>query len=125
MSIYDIANRLARALKKSQKYEDYKQIRKKIMADEKKREMLKDYQQQQMKLQSKQLSGQELSAEEKERFENLREIIELNADVKKYLEAEYQMSILLNDIQNILFSDLEMGIHDDSESNINKEKHPE
>ncbi len=115
MSVYDIANRLARALKKSDQYEGYKQIRKKIMTDERKKEMLQDYQQQQMKLQSKQLSGEELTAEEKEKFENLREIIELNSDVKKYLESEYQISILLNDIQNIIFSDLEIGIYTDSE----------
>ncbi len=125
MSVYDIANRLARALKKSEKYKDYKQIREKIMDDEKKLEMLKDYQQQQMKLQSKQLSGQELSVEEKERFENLREIIELNADIKKYLEAEYQISILLNDIQKIIFSDLDIGIQSNNKNELKKKEHPE
>ncbi len=123
MSVYDVANRLARAVKKSQQYKDYKQIREKILANEKTLAMIKDYQQEQIKLQSKQLSGQELSEEERERFENLREIIELNSDIKKYLESEYQISVLLNDIQNIIFSDLDIGIHGGDEDN--KEKHPE
>ena len=113
MSMYDLAHKLAKEIKESDQYREYQKIRKKVMEDETTRDMLKDYQQQQMKLQSKQLSGEELTEEDKEEFERLQNIIELNTDVKKYLEAEQRISVLLNDMQKILFSDLELGVFDD------------
>lgn len=115
MSVYDLANRLAKQIKKSDEYKDYQQIRAKIIKNEKSLEMLKDYQQEQLKVQTQQLSGEELSEEDKQKLENLREIIELNPEVKKYLDAEYRVSVMLNDLQRILFSDLEIGIFDDKE----------
>ena len=59
------------------------------------------------------MSGEELTSEEKDKLENLRELIELNSDIKKYLQAEYRVNILLNDIQNIIFGDLELGIENE------------
>lgn len=117
MAIYDLAHRLARQLKKSEEYKIYTKARKKIMEDDKAKEMLQNFQREQFKLQSKQMAGQELSEEEKEKFQKLREIINLNQNVKKYLEAEQRISTLLNDIQQILFSDLEIGIEYDNEKN--------
>ena len=46
------------------------------------------------------------------------EIVNLNKDIKKYLEAEYRISAMLNDIQEILFGDLQLGFG-------KEEKHPE
>ncbi|MFW5986198.1 MAG: YlbF family regulator, partial [Halanaerobiales bacterium] len=113
MSVYSTAHKLAREIKNSDEYSDYREIREKIMDDEKSREMLEDYQQEQMRVQSKKMSGKELTEEDKEKLENLREIIEINSDIKNYLEAEYRVSVLLNDLQEILFSDLELGIQDE------------
>ncbi len=122
MSLYDMANRLARKLKESDEYSSYQQARRKVMDNERTLEMLQDYQTQRMKLQTKQLSGEELSEDEKQKLENLKEIIDLNADIKKYLDAEYRVSILLDDIQRILFSDLEIGIFTEERD---EEKHPD
>lgn len=114
MAVYDLAHRLAKRLKESEEYKSYLEIRKKIMKNEKSKEMLQDFQKEQFKLQSKQMTGQELSDEEKEKFKNLSEIINLNQDVKKYMEAEQRISIMLNDLQRILFSELEIGIPEDN-----------
>jgi len=113
MSVYDIANRLSKSVKESEEYKNYLEIRKKIIANEKTKEMLMDFQKEQIKLQAKQMSGEELTSEEKDKLENLRELIELNSDIKKYLQAEYRVNILLNDIQNIIFGDLELGIENE------------
>ncbi|MFW6035353.1 MAG: YlbF family regulator [Halothermotrichaceae bacterium] len=119
MSVYDNAHRLKANLLKSDEYTEYQEIRKKILDDENTKEMLLDYQQMQIKLQTKQMSGQELTDEDKEKLENLRKIIELNNNIKKYLQAEYRMSIMLNDIQKIIFEDLEMGISKDEDNGEN------
>lgn len=117
MSVYDLANRLAKQLKNSDEYEDYLEKKKKVTKNEKTKEMLLDFQQEQMKLQAKQLSGEDLTEEEQEKLENLRELVDLNQDIKKYLQAEYRVNILLNDIQKIIFGDLELGIEEEEEEN--------
>lgn len=122
MSVYSTAHKLAREIKNSDEYSEYKEVRTKIMDDEKSKEMLRDYQKEQMKVQSKKMSGEELTEEDKEKLENLRNIIEINSDIKNYLEAEYRVSVLLNDLQEILFSDLELGIEDQNNKREGKEE---
>lgn len=46
------------------------------------------------------------------------ELVNLNKDIKKYLEVEYRISVMLNDIQEIVFGDLNLGFG-------KEEKHPE
>jgi cell fate (sporulation/competence/biofilm development) regulator YlbF (YheA/YmcA/DUF963 family) len=115
MSMYDLAHRLVKEIKQSDQYQRYLELREKIMEDESTRDMLKNYQQQQIKLQSKQLSGEELTDEEKEELQNLQDIIELNSEVKEYLEAEQRMNVLLNDMQKIIFSDLKLGLFEEED----------
>lgn len=117
MSVYDLANRIAKQIKKSDEYKKYLEKREKVVSNEKTKEMLLDFQQEQMKLQAKQLSGEELNDEEKEKLENLRELVELNSNIKEYLQAEYQINIMLNDIQKIVFGDLNLGIKPEKENN--------
>src|SRR6056297_2253573 len=121
MSVYDLANRLAKQIKNSDEYEDYLEKKKKVMQNEKTKEMLIDFQQEQMKLQAKQLSGEDLTEEEQEKLENLRDLVDINNDIKKYLQAEYRVNILLNDIQNIIFGDLELGIEEEEQNNKEEE----
>jgi cell fate (sporulation/competence/biofilm development) regulator YlbF (YheA/YmcA/DUF963 family) len=117
MSVYDLANRIAKQIKKSDEYKEYLEKRDKVVNNEKTKEMLLDFQQEQMKLQAKQLSGEELNNEEKEKLENLRELVELNSNVKEYLQAEYKINVMLNDIQKIVFGDLNLGIEPEKENN--------
>ncbi|MGM0409754.1 MAG: YlbF family regulator [Bacillota bacterium] len=111
MSTYDKAHKLAKELKESDEYTEYKEKRKAVLNDENAKNMLLDYQKKEQKLQTKHISGEELSEEEKEDFENLRNLIQMNDKIKGYLEAEQRLSVMLNDIQKILFGDLEFGIN--------------
>jgi len=115
MSVYDLANNLAKELKESEEYKKYLKKRKKVLSNEKTKEMLLDFQEEQMKLQAKKMSGEDLSEEDTEKLEELRELIDLNSDIKEYLQAEYRVNILLNDIQKIVFGDLELGIEDENQ----------
>ncbi|SDG91722.1 YlbF family regulator [Halanaerobium congolense] len=110
MSVQDTARRLQRKLKNSDEYQNYLELRKKVMAKEGSKKMLRDYQNLMMEMQTKKMSGEELSEEDKEKLQNLQNFIEINNNVKKYLEAEYSLSKMINDIQKIIFSDIEVGI---------------
>ena len=110
MSVHDTARRLQRQLKNSDQYQNYLELRKKVMAKEGSKKMLRDYQNLMMEMQTKRMSGEELSEEDKEKLQNLQNFIEINNNVKKYLEAEYALSQTIQDIQKIIFSDIEVGI---------------
>lgn len=110
MSVHDTARRLKRKLENSDEYQNYLELRKKVMAKEGSKKMLLDYQNLMMEMQSKRMSGEELSQEDKEKLQNLQNFIEINNNVKKYLEAEYAVSQMINDIQKTIFSDIEVGI---------------
>ncbi|PUU91345.1 MULTISPECIES: YlbF family regulator [Halanaerobium] len=119
MSVHDTARRLQRKLKNSDQYQNYLELRKKVMAKEGSKKMLRDYQNLMMEMQTKRMSGEELSEEDKEKLQNLQNFIEINNNVKKYLEAEYALSQTIQDIQKIIFSDIEVGI---PEEELNSEK---
>ncbi|RCW54178.1 YlbF family regulator [Halanaerobium sp. ST460_2HS_T2] len=119
MSVHDTARRLQRKLKNSDEYQNYLELRKKVMAKEGSKKMLLDYQNLMMEMQSKRMSGEELSEDDKERLQNLQNFIEINNNVKKYLEAEYALSKTIQDIQKIIFSDIEVGI---SEAELKSEQ---
>jgi len=113
MSVQDTARRLKRKLENSDQYQNYLELRKKVMAKEGSKKMLLDYQNLMMEMQTKRMSGEELSQEDKEKLQNLQNFIEINNNVKKYLEAEYALSQTIQDIQKIIFSDIEVGISED------------
>lgn len=119
MSVHDTARRLQRKLKNSDQYQNYLELRKKVMAKEGSKKMLLDYQNLMMEMQTKRMSGEELSEEDKEKLQKLQNFIEINNNVKKYLEAEYALSQTIQDIQKIIFSDIEVGI---SEEELKSEK---
>jgi cell fate (sporulation/competence/biofilm development) regulator YlbF (YheA/YmcA/DUF963 family) len=110
MSVHDTARRLQRKLKNSDEYQKYQELREKVMEKEGSKKMLLDYQNLMMEMQSKRMSGEELSQEDKEKLQNLQNFIEINNNVKKYLEAEYALSQTIQDIQKIIFSDIQVGI---------------
>ncbi|ACL69071.1 YlbF family regulator [Halothermothrix orenii] len=116
MALYDLAHQLAREIKNSDEYTRYKELKDKIMSNEATKSMLLDFQKQQINIQSKQINGQTITDEEKEKFENIKELINLNSDIKEYLDAEYRMGVLFNDIQKILFGGLEIGITENEKS---------
>ncbi|MFW6001010.1 MAG: YlbF family regulator [Halanaerobium sp.] len=121
MSVYNTARRLEKKLKDSDQYQKYQELRKKIQDNSGSKKMLIDYQNLMMEMQTKRMSGEELNEEDKEKLQNLQNLIEINNNVKKYLEAEYQLSQMINDLQKIIFSDLEIGIIED-ENEMKKKK---
>jgi len=121
MSVEATAQRLKKKLENSDEYQNYLELRKKVMAKEGSKKTLLDYQNLMMEMQTKRMSGEELSEEDKERLQNLQNFIEINNNVKKYLEAEYNVSKMINDVQKTIFSDIEVGIPEEELKNEENE----
>lgn len=107
MNVYDYAHALAKAIKQSPEFRDYKKSQEKLENDKSAKEMLTDFRKRQWELQQQKMSGVEVAPEQEKRLAQSMEIINLNQVVKDYLETEYRFSIMLADIQKIIASPFE------------------
>ena len=122
MSVYGTAHKLARAIKDSEEYQNFQEARKKIKEDSTRIELLQDFQQQIIKVRSKEMRGEEVSDEEKQRLNELQNLIEMNQPVKKFLQAQSRLSTMINDIEEILFGDLELRLLDEEKEEAEGDK---
>ena len=73
-----------------------------LKADESAKNMLIDFRNEQIKMQEQKLQGIEVARESEEKLLKLSEVVNLNTLVKGYLEAEYKILRMLDDIQKII-----------------------
>ncbi len=115
MAVYDLAHKLGEQLKKSEEYQEYQNYRQELLKDEETKKMVDDYQNISFRVNSAKAWGQEVKEEDQKKLEKLEELVQLNIRARKYLEAETRMSIILQDIQKIIFEDLELGLFQEKE----------
>ncbi|MBM4235153.1 MAG: YlbF family regulator [Firmicutes bacterium] len=102
MNPYDAAHTLAKALRESNEFKELKEAQINLKGDRSALNMLTDFRKQQFELQKQQLSGLEVADEQKEKIQKLFEVISLNTLVKNYMQAEYRVAVLLQDIQKTI-----------------------
>ncbi len=102
MNPYDAAHNLARALRESSEFKEMKEAQSAVKTDPSAKEMLLDFRKEQFNMHKQQLSGVEVSQEQKDKLEKLYEVINMNTLLKRLLTAEYKVSVLLEDIQKII-----------------------
>ena len=102
MSVYDIAHQLAQAVSESEEYRLFVEAKEKIMADESNYKMIRDFQNKQWEIQQTQAYGGEVSTEKLQELESLYSLLSLNLKARDYLEAEFRVSRMINDVQTIL-----------------------
>lgn len=110
MSVYNLSHRLAKAIKDSDEYKDFQEARGKIKEKEKSIEILKEYQNLAWKLNYFESQDKEVPEKDQNRFKELQNLVQMNDYVKKYLEARGRFNTMVNDIEDILFGDLEIGL---------------
>ena len=102
MNVYDHAHALAKSIRKSSQYTEFKNASKKLQEDETARKMLNDFRQTQMEHQKRKMENDTVSQEEEEKMQKLSELVNLNLTVKNYLEKEYQLAVMIRDVQKII-----------------------
>jgi cell fate (sporulation/competence/biofilm development) regulator YlbF (YheA/YmcA/DUF963 family) len=109
MAVYDKAYELANDLKQSSEYQQYIQVKREVDAEPMTKKMLLDFMKKQFELQSIQLRGEQVSADEMEKFKKLAELIQMNRTAVRYIEAEQRIAVLIQDVQRILIEGMEIG----------------
>lgn len=109
MAVYDKAYELAQDLKQSSEYQQYMQVKKDVDAEPMTRKMLIDFMKKQFEIQSRQMTGEQISADELDKFKKLAELVQMNRTAIRYIEAEQRIAVLMQDVQRILMEGLEIG----------------
>ncbi len=112
MNPYDAAHNLAKALRESPEFKEMKEAQEAVKTDSSAKEMLLDFRKEQFSMHKKQLTGEEISTEQKDKLEKLFDVVSMNTLIKRLLDAEYKVSIMLQDIQKII-SEANSEIYDE------------
>ena len=102
MNVYDQAHGLAQAIKASEEFKQYDELKKKVSANKELSDMLKDFQKKQFELQAKQMMGEEISAEAMAQAQSLYGIMAGDPLCAQYLQAEMRFSLMMKDVYEIL-----------------------
>lgn len=99
--IYEGARALARSLKESEEYSQYKAAREEAFENETTKSLLKQYHQMQLQAQASMLSGSK-NEELMQQMQRVGELLQMNPKASAYLTAEYRLSKILGDVYKIL-----------------------
>lgn len=107
-NVYDQAHLLARSIKASPEYADFKLASARLEGEKSSLAVFKDFRRRQFELQSRLMRGEDVDSAEQERFAKLSDIVSSHAVISTFLQAEYSLSRLLGDIQKIIAEAIEV-----------------
>lgn len=102
MPANDVAHELARTLKESDEFKQFLKSKEKVMSDANNHKMIRDFQLKQWEIREAQMLETEVSEEKQQELERLYSLVSLNPTAREYLEAEFEVSRMVNDIQRII-----------------------
>lgn len=101
-NVYDLAHELARSLKETDQYKDFKKYQEQIDANESLKKMIDDFNKQNLEVQAALMSGQEPDAQLMEKVQQVYGIVMQDPTCAQYLNAQIAFSQVINDISQIL-----------------------
>ena len=102
MGANDLARELARTLKESDEFKHFLKSKEKVMSDANNHKMIREFQLKQWEIREAQMLEAEVSEEKQQELERLYSLVSLNLTAREYLEAEFEVSRMVNDIQKII-----------------------
>ncbi len=102
MNPYDKVHELVRAIKESKEVKEYLALKEELYADVKNKEMIKDFREKQVEVQSLLMQGKEAEPEKMEKLQSLYQILANNAKIKEFFDKEVQFDVMLSDIYKII-----------------------
>lgn len=106
-NIYDTANQLEKDLRETDAYVALKVAYDAVKANPEANEMFQEFQGIQVKLQQKQMSGEEILEEEIKEAQEMAMKTGENETIKNLMEAEQKLSLLIDDINRIIMSPIQ------------------
>ncbi|KIL45586.1 YlbF family regulator [Jeotgalibacillus soli] len=107
VNLYDHANELERAIRKSDEFTHLKQMYDAVTNDESARRMFENFRDIQLVLQQKQLTGEEITQDEIEHAQKTAALVQQHALISKLMDSEQRMSMLIQDLNKVIMKPLE------------------
>ena len=102
MNVYDTANRLAKEMKESTEYTEFKKIKQEIALEPDLKQKIDEFEKMRYELQVFSIGGEEQNKEKIEKMQNLYlELVQIEK-VKKYFDLELKFNVLLADVNKII-----------------------
>ena len=102
MNVYDNAHSLAKAIKESPEYKEYIRLKQEVSQNEDLKNMLGDFQQKQIEIQTQQMIGTEPEGGMIEQIQSLYQIIIRDPKAAEYMQAEMVFTRMISEIYSIL-----------------------
>ncbi|KIL73032.1 YlbF family regulator [Bacillus badius] len=106
-NLYDLAYEMEKGLRQSQEYLALKQLYADVEASEEARGIFENFRNVQMRLQEKQMTGQEITEEEVQQAQKTMALVQQHPLISKLMEAEQRMSMVIADVNKIIMKPLE------------------
>ena len=102
MNPYDKVKELVKAIKESKEAKEYLALKEELYTDISNKEMIKDFREKQVEVQSLLMQGKEADAEKMEKLQSLYQILASNAKIKEFFDKEVAFDVMLSDVYKII-----------------------
>lgn len=102
MTVYDTTHELARQLKQSREYIEYKEMKDIVYANPELKEKVEEFEKIRYETQLLEIQGEQQNEEKMKRLQELYTILLENKDIKKFFDTEVRFNVMLADINKII-----------------------
>lgn len=102
MNVYDEVNNLAKAIKESKEYLEYKQIKGELFVDQELKKQVDEFEKIRYEEQLLALQGEKQSDEKMKKLQELYEILIKNPQIKDYFDKEVRFNVMIADVNKII-----------------------
>lgn len=102
MNFYDKVHELVKCFKETAEYKEYIRLKQEIKKIEKDATMLKDFKDKQLKIQTAYINSGKMDEQFQKELENTYSLLIQNEQIRKFLEAEMRLNVMLADMQKIM-----------------------
>lgn len=101
-NVYDLAHELARSLKETDQFKDFKKYKDQVEANESLKKMIEDFTKENFAVQSALMSGAQPDQELLNKVQSMYSVVMQDPTCANYLNSEMALSTILSDIYKIL-----------------------
>lgn len=102
MYVYDKANELARSLKESKEYLEYKKAKEEVKAIPEMKEKIDEFEKIRYETQLLTIQGEQQNEEKMKKLQELYQILMQNPKIKDYFDIEVRFNVMLADVNKII-----------------------
>ncbi|MCL2354546.1 MAG: YlbF family regulator [Oscillospiraceae bacterium] len=102
MYVYDQANSLAKSIRESKEYNDYKKAREELKSNLEMKDKIEEFEKIRYDVQVLSFQGGEQDEEKMKKLQELYQILMKDEKVKEYFDIEVRFNVMLTDVNKII-----------------------